>query len=136
MKMPLKPARIGSELELLPKAKAVFIEPMLLQRTEALPEGAAWLYELKLDGYRALALKIAGRVQLRSRNDNDFSLRYPAVVRALSALEKGLSRMRLNEFSFPLDRPVSLSGGDEACSSHASCDQNLGDGGTDGLDLD
>ena len=46
MKMPLKPACIDSELESLPKTKAAFIEPMLLQRTEALPEGAAWLYEL------------------------------------------------------------------------------------------
>jgi len=86
MKMPLKPARIGSELESLPKAKAVFIEPMLLQRTEALPEGATWLYELKFDGYRALGIKTAGRVQLRSRNDNDFTQRYPAIVRTLEPL--------------------------------------------------
>jgi hypothetical protein len=51
----LKPERIDSELESLPKAKAAFIEPMLLLRTGALPEAAQWLYELKLDGYRALA---------------------------------------------------------------------------------
>lgn len=35
--------------------KAQFIEPMLLQRTDALPRGDDWLYELKLDGYRAIA---------------------------------------------------------------------------------
>jgi len=34
------------------KTKASFISPMLLLRTEKLPEGANWLYELKLDGYR------------------------------------------------------------------------------------
>jgi ATP-dependent DNA ligase len=34
------------------KTRARFIEPMLLVRTEKLPEGADWLYEIKLDGYR------------------------------------------------------------------------------------
>jgi ATP-dependent DNA ligase len=29
---------------------------MLLLRTEKLPEGGNWLYELKFDGYRALAI--------------------------------------------------------------------------------
>jgi ATP-dependent DNA ligase len=84
--MPPKAKGIDSELESLPKAKAAFIEPMLLLRTGALPEAAEWLYELKLDGYRALAIKSTGRVQLRSRNDNDFSVRYPAIVRALASL--------------------------------------------------
>jgi bifunctional non-homologous end joining protein LigD len=59
---------------------ARFLEPMLLLRSGELPEGPEWLYELKLDGYRALATKTNGRVQLRSRNGNDFSLRYPAIV--------------------------------------------------------
>jgi bifunctional non-homologous end joining protein LigD len=68
------------------RAKARFIEPMLLLRTERLPEGPEWLVELKLDGYRALGIKSAGKVQLRSRNDNDFNPRYPGIVKALSAM--------------------------------------------------
>ena len=68
------------------KTKAAFIKPMLLLQTERLPEGSKWAYELKLDGYRALAIKTGGKVHLRSRNDNDFNLRYPAVVQALGAL--------------------------------------------------
>jgi len=44
------------------------------------------LYELKLDGYRAVAFKRNGAVHLRSRNDNDFAVRYPAVVEALAKL--------------------------------------------------
>jgi ATP dependent DNA ligase domain len=67
-------------------AKARFIEPMLLLRTEKLPEGADWLTELKLDGYRALAIKTGGQLQLRSRNDNDFNGRYPSIVKALAAM--------------------------------------------------
>ena len=59
---------------------------MLLLRTDQLPEGPHYSYELKLDGYRALAIKTDGRVKLRSRNDNDFNARFPAIVNALSAM--------------------------------------------------
>jgi DNA ligase D-like protein (predicted ligase) len=69
-----------------PTATAGFIEPMLLLRTDSLPSGAEWLYELKLDGYRAIAFKRNGAVHLRSRNNNDFNARYPAVVVALTHL--------------------------------------------------
>jgi bifunctional non-homologous end joining protein LigD len=63
-------------------AKAKFVEPMLLLRTEELPEGPEWLIELKLDSYRAFAIKSGGKIQLRSRNGNDFNARYPAIVKA------------------------------------------------------
>jgi ATP-dependent DNA ligase len=39
---------------------------------------------LKLDGYRALAIKNGGKIHLRSRNDNDFNARYPGIVKALA----------------------------------------------------
>jgi ATP-dependent DNA ligase len=59
---------------------------MLLLRKEKLPEGGDWRYEIKLDGYRALAIKSGGRVQLRSRKNNDFALRYPAITKALQSM--------------------------------------------------
>ena len=59
---------------------------MLLLRTDRLPEGADWLYEIKLDGYRVLAIKTEGDVRLRSRNDNDFTFRYAQIASALDAL--------------------------------------------------
>jgi DNA ligase D-like protein (predicted ligase) len=59
---------------------------MLLLRTDSLPSGEQWLYELKLDGYRAIAFKRNGAIHLRSRNDNDFNARYPTVVEALKKL--------------------------------------------------
>lgn len=69
------------------RSKARFIEPMLLLRTDRLPSDASrWSYELKLDGYRAVAFKTGGRVQLRSRNDHDFASRYAAVVKGFANL--------------------------------------------------
>ena len=68
------------------KTEAVFIEPMLLLRTERLPEGPGWLVELKFDGYCAPAIKDGGKVRLRSRNNKDFNSRYPAIVKALTAM--------------------------------------------------
>lgn len=59
---------------------------MLLLRTSTLPDGDDWEYELKLDGYRALAIKTGAKVHLRSRNNNDFNVKYPAVVEALAGL--------------------------------------------------
>ena len=59
---------------------------MLLQPSETLPEGPGWTYELKLDGYRALAIKTGGLVRLRSRNDKDFNGKYPVIAKALGAL--------------------------------------------------
>ena len=59
---------------------------MLLLRTDALHTIAGGNYQLKLDGYRAIAFRTGGTVHLRSRNDKDFSVRYPAVVQGLAKL--------------------------------------------------
>jgi bifunctional non-homologous end joining protein LigD len=77
----VKLANVGAQ-----KVKARFIEPMLLLRSADLPDDDAWLKELKLDGYRTLAIKSGGKVELRSRNDNDFTARYAAVAKALTKL--------------------------------------------------
>jgi bifunctional non-homologous end joining protein LigD len=67
-------------------SKANFIRPMLLLPASELPEDDAWLYEVKLDGYRAVAFKTGGQVHLRSRNDSDFTRRYATVSAALRNL--------------------------------------------------
>ena len=69
------------------RVKARFIKPVLLLSTDRLPDDPAkWEYQLKLDGYRAIAFKTGNTLHLRSRNDNDFSRRYPAVLRGLAKL--------------------------------------------------
>ena len=57
-------------------------------RTEKLPEGPDWAYELKLDGYRALAYIRNGDVRLISRTDNDLTDRFAAVAAALGKAAK------------------------------------------------
>jgi len=70
-----------------PIGKASFVEPMLLLRTDHLPDDSArWQYQLKLDGYRGIAFKDDGKVSLRSRNNKDFSGRYREIARVLSDL--------------------------------------------------
>ncbi len=67
--------------------KGCFIDPMLLLRTDSLPnDGNRWEYQLKFDGYRAIAFKTGGKIPLRSRNDHDFSIRNSNVVRGLAKL--------------------------------------------------
>jgi bifunctional non-homologous end joining protein LigD len=51
-----------------------------------LPDGDDWIREIKFDGYRAIAFKSAGKLNLRSRNDNDMAARYPTIAKALAKL--------------------------------------------------
>ena len=46
--------------------------------------GGDWLYEVKFDGYRALAYVRGGKCELRSRNDNDLTARFSAVAQAIA----------------------------------------------------
>jgi bifunctional non-homologous end joining protein LigD len=62
------------------------VTPMLAETREAPFSKAGWLFELKLDGYRALAAREGGRAALRSRNGNDLGATFPEVVRALEKL--------------------------------------------------
>lgn len=55
---------------------------MAVQAVKKLPDGDEWLYEPKLDGYRALLLKDGKRIQILSRNDKDLTRMYPAVAAA------------------------------------------------------
>jgi bifunctional non-homologous end joining protein LigD len=59
---------------------------MVCLAVASLPAGPAWEYELKFDGYRAVAFKTRNRVHLVSRNGKDFAQRYPALVQALESL--------------------------------------------------
>ena len=70
----------------LPAARPRFIEPMKPKLVEAPPTQGGWIYELKFDGIRALALKDGAKVKLISRNENDLTKRFDEVAAALESL--------------------------------------------------
>jgi len=79
-------ASYGSANILTTMGDAHFIEPMPCLAVKKLPEGEAWQYELKLDGYRALAVKHDGQVTLFSRNRKQLNNRFPAITAAFARL--------------------------------------------------
>lgn len=50
------------------------------------PPAGDWIFEIKLDGYRALAFKNGKKVGLVSRNRNDLGGQFPEVMEAVSKL--------------------------------------------------
>jgi hypothetical protein len=60
-----------------------FIEPMECEPVTELRDGPQWVYEIKLNGYRAIAVKSGNRVNLLSRRQRSFNAQYPYIVEAL-----------------------------------------------------
>jgi len=56
------------------------ISPMLATAVDKPFDNPDWLFEIKWDGYRAVAFIDAGRVRLVSRNQNDLSLQFPELA--------------------------------------------------------
>jgi bifunctional non-homologous end joining protein LigD len=63
-----------------------FVEPMKARLVER-PLPGDWIYEIKLDGFRALAIKNGHEVQLLSRNNKDLGSKFPEVVRAIAKIK-------------------------------------------------
>jgi len=59
------------------RAMPAAIHPMLAESVTEPFDGAEWLFEIKWDGYRAIAFIENGKVRLVSRNQNDLTPRYP-----------------------------------------------------------
>jgi bifunctional non-homologous end joining protein LigD len=46
-----------------------------------------WIYEIKFDGYRALALRGGGETRILSRNQKDLGSKFTEVVDSITALD-------------------------------------------------
>jgi ATP-dependent DNA ligase len=73
----------------LPSKKAAFAEPMECLAVARLPEGAQWLWEIKLDGYRAIAVKSGQVVTLHSRTGKSLNKKFRYIVEPLRELPDG-----------------------------------------------
>jgi bifunctional non-homologous end joining protein LigD len=74
------------DLDSLARREAGFITPMECLAVSRLPDGMDWAYEVKLDGYRAVAISSNGRLSLSSKNRKSFNQQYPYIIEALSDL--------------------------------------------------
>jgi bifunctional non-homologous end joining protein LigD len=70
----------------LPSAKPRFIEPMKPRLVDEPPKHGDWIYELKFDGIRAIAVKDGSKVNLISRNGNELRARFPEIADAVKKL--------------------------------------------------
>lgn len=67
----------------MPNLKPHFIEPMKPRLLDRPPSAGDWIYELKFDGIRAIAVKDGSKVNLISRNGNELRSRFPEIVVAM-----------------------------------------------------
>ncbi len=65
------------------------VRPMLAQRSETLPEGEAWCFELKVDGIRAIGWgRPSGAVHVYSRRGGRLEAAFPEIAESLELLAR------------------------------------------------
>jgi bifunctional non-homologous end joining protein LigD len=69
-----------------PARRLKFVEPMKASAALAPPVDGRWLYEVKFDGFRVLAVKNGKAVELWSRNKKRLDERFPEVAKAVAEL--------------------------------------------------
>jgi bifunctional non-homologous end joining protein LigD len=74
----------------LAKKETSFVPPMECLAVPKIPEGPLWVYEVKLDGYRAIGVNPKqGKPALFSRRGKSFYRKFPDVSQALKTLPRG-----------------------------------------------
>lgn len=58
---------------------------MQAKLVDSIPPGD-WIYEIKFDGYRALALRAGNQTRILSRNQKDLGKKFPELVESVAAL--------------------------------------------------
>ncbi len=72
--------------EKLPSARPEFVSPMKALISDTLPKGDNWIYEVKFDGFRGIAIKRNSAIELISRNTKNLTPNFPEIVTALREL--------------------------------------------------
>jgi bifunctional non-homologous end joining protein LigD len=68
--------------------KVTTYKPMLATLTNEVPRGAGWEFEVKWDGYRAVATVSQSETVLTSRNGNDLTARFEHVAKEIAKAAK------------------------------------------------
>lgn len=63
------------------------LKPMLAILVTNPVDDAHWLYEIKWDGYRAVAFQNKGKLELKSRNENSYNEKFYPIYNALKELK-------------------------------------------------
>jgi len=77
------------KLTSLAQKEAAFVEPMECLAVSTLPDAAHWIWEIKIDGYRAIAVKSDDNVNLYSRTRKSFNRQFSYIVQALADMPPG-----------------------------------------------
>jgi bifunctional non-homologous end joining protein LigD len=64
-----------------------FVQPMKATAVAELPSGEEWIYEIKWDGYRALAMKQGDSVRLMSLKEKNLTTDFPTVAEAVRGVD-------------------------------------------------
>jgi bifunctional non-homologous end joining protein LigD len=66
-----------------------FVAPQLSRAVSKVPAGLEWVHEIKLDGYRLIAVRVDGMVKLYTRNHHDWTDRFTTIAGHLGELPGG-----------------------------------------------
>ena len=70
------------------KTFPAFVPPMMAENAKAAFDSPDWIFEIKLDGYRAISVFDAdGKPHLWSRNGLALEAKFPAIANAVSKLK-------------------------------------------------
>jgi bifunctional non-homologous end joining protein LigD len=93
-------------LESLPSSKFRWeVSPMLATLSQLPKDENGWVYEIKWDGYRAMAFMHGGRSELRSRNNKSFNDKFYPVYASL--LEWGINAIVDGEIAVLNEKGIS-----------------------------
>ena len=66
-----------------------FREPQKATLVDSVPAGAAWLHEMKYDGYRCLLALAGGEARIYTRTGLDWTDKFPEIAAAAAAIDCG-----------------------------------------------
>src|SRR5438552_15454342 len=83
------------------------VAPMEARVAEALPDGPGWQFEPKWDGFRCVASRQAGKVELSAKSGKPLARYFPEMVEAIAAVKA--DRFMLDgELAIALDGSLSF----------------------------